>query len=59
MSLHYRGVVYTPSSTSVKAVETADTVGHYRGATWNIHPATAIQPKRSDIHLKYRGVWVD
>ena len=59
MSLHYRGVVYNPSSASVKTTEGAESTGHYRGATWKIHPATAIQPKRSDVHLKYRGAWVD
>jgi len=59
MSLHYRGVAYNPSTASVKSVDTPETTGHYRGATWKIHPAQAVQPKRSDVHLKYRGAWVD
>ncbi|MGF1537001.1 MAG: DUF4278 domain-containing protein [Elainellaceae cyanobacterium] len=58
MSLHYRGIAYDPASASVNVVETPETAGHYRGATWKIHPARAIQPKRSDVHLQYRGAQV-
>ncbi|MGF1513996.1 MAG: DUF4278 domain-containing protein [Elainellaceae cyanobacterium] len=58
MSLHYRGVAYDTANQSVETVETAETVGHYRGATWKIHPARATQPKRLNLHLKYRGAQV-
>ncbi|MEO0406950.1 MAG: DUF4278 domain-containing protein [Cyanobacteria bacterium P01_A01_bin.135] len=59
MSLHYRGVAYDPATSDLKFAQTPESAGHYRGATWKIHPARAIQPKRSDLHLKYRGARVD
>ncbi len=59
MSLHYRGVAYDSIDAPVDAVDTAETIGHYRGATWKIHPAQAVQPKRSDVHLQYRGARVN
>ena len=59
MSLHYRGVTYDPAAASVKSVASPETTGHYRGAVWNIHPSRAVQPKRSGLHLKYRGASID
>ncbi|MGF1498314.1 MAG: DUF4278 domain-containing protein [Elainellaceae cyanobacterium] len=56
MALHYRGVVYNPAPEVVDTPE-SNITGHYRGATWKIRRPVATA-KRSDAHLKYRGVWV-
>lgn len=59
MSLHYRGIAYDPAASDLKVTDSSATVGHYRGASWKIHSARAVQAKRSGVHLKYRGAWVN